>query len=234
MKTKEFRSWRDFVARGLDRFNDLSSGRRSEYWFRGQADARWPLQASLDRQKQFTSQQERTEYANRLLDAFRNHVMGLDIGRDPRTVSEDEWELLARHHGLPTTILDWSSSPFVASYFAFAEEPPREAEASAVWALDTAVIRESLPELAIINSEKAIWFNPRAVEQRGLFLRVVDASANFTDLLGDYLVRMVIPVTARRHAITALDDMLVNGRTLFRDVDGAAKAAASRVLVIEG
>src|SRR5262249_33772357 len=126
------------------------------------------------------------------------------------------------------------SSPFVAAYFAFADDPPPDAEAVAVWALDTAVIRESLPELAIINSEKAIWFNPRAVEQRGLFLRVVDASADFTNLLGEYLVRMVIPVTARRHAITALDDMLVNGRTLFRDVDGAAKAAAARVLIIEG
>jgi hypothetical protein len=235
VRTKEFRSWKEFVAKGLDRFNDLPAGRRNEYWFRGQADARWPLQASLDRKRKFVSQEERTKYAERLLDAFQKHVMGLDIGRDPRSVSKDEWELLARHHGLPTTILDWSRSPFVASYFAFAEEPSKEAKAVAVWALDTAVFTDkSIPQLAIIEEEQAIWFNPRAVEQRGLFLRVVDATADLPELMGDYLVKMVIPVGERRHAITALDDMLVNERTLFRDLDGAAKAAAARVLVIEG
>jgi hypothetical protein len=234
VKTKEFKTWKEFVAKGLDRFNDLPAERRNDYWFRGQADARWPLQASLDRRRTFNSQEERTDYANRLLDAFRSHVMGLEIGRDPRTIADDQWELLARHHGLPTTILDWSSSPFVAAYFAFAEDPPADAEAVAVWALDTVVFtRSAVPELAIIKYEDAIWVNPRAVEQRARFLRVENATARLPDVLGDHLVQMIVPVSERRHALTALDDMLVNARTLFRDVDGAAKAAASRVLVIE-
>ncbi len=236
MKTKRFRSWEEFVSKELDKFNDLPAERRDEYWFRGQADARWPLQTSLDRKRAFQTREERASYANRLLDAFRRAARGLDLGRDPRSLSEDEWELLARHHGLPTTILDWSCSPFVAAYFAFAEDPPAGAEAVAVWALDTAVFtgQSASQQLAIINAEDAIWVNPRAVEQRGLFLRVVDAEADLPSLLGDHLVQMVIPVAERRHAITALDDMLLNGRTLFRDVDGAAKAATSRVLLIEG
>jgi len=90
----------------LDRF-------RSPYAFRGLADPSYKLETSLVRLRHKTLE-ELKFIEQRLLDSFKKYAHG----QFDEKLSIWHWISLAQHHGLPTRLLDWTYSPFVALHFA--------------------------------------------------------------------------------------------------------------------
>jgi hypothetical protein len=108
---------------------------RSRFAFRGIQSADDPLTTTLVRLGGPVADQERHLIRNFRKYAHRNAAEGDSVW---------SWLALAQHHGLPTRLLDWTFSPFVALHFA-TQDVERFDRDAVVWCVDYARAHALLP-----------------------------------------------------------------------------------------
>lgn len=109
---------------------------RSPYVFRGQSNAGYSLETSLQR---FIGDSDRWHLEWHLLRSS-NHYARDELEYVPFGA---EFKAIAQHHGLPTRVLDWTYSPYVAAYFA---TRGRQDVDGVIWAVDYAKVHEHAPD----------------------------------------------------------------------------------------
>ncbi len=224
MRTIRLRSWAGFKALIYKQIS-IPPAERGEIWFRGQSDSSQPLRTTLDRFASFVDGDHRSAVEGRLLADFRQELIGL--GSHGEAPQELALELLARHHGLPSALLDWTESHYIAAFFAFQGVLTGGARAVAVWALNLGRLSIT-PDIEPIRDRELLWFNPRALSQRGVFLRVRSQAVPTEELLDEALTKMVLPSSECIMALRDLEAMNLTARNLFRDLEGAARTAVTR------
>jgi hypothetical protein len=234
-----YRSWQQFKASVTGELfqNDIFHAGR--FVFRGVGSENWRLTTSFDRQFEGLPNPQRVQLWDRMIRSFTEFCR--KAGVDERTL-QDEPRLLAlgQHYGLPTRLLDWSESPYVASFFAFRRALNAlvpESGRVAVWALDTkAPIWSRAYGVELYRPEDA-GQNERLRRQGGTFTHSRTPHTSLEDYVKDMqptqavLWKFTVPVQEAAAALADLDAMNINAQALFPDLTGVTEAAALHVLV---
>lgn len=133
----QIRSWRDFQEYVHENLQQIDS-----FIWRGQRCEHWSLEstiARLIRQSPIQSAQH-YDFVNKHLEKYKLATRGRRGANPTSLLSEDDWWALGQHHGLATPLLDWSSSPFVAAFFAFAEVGSGQTSNRAIYALQEHIV----------------------------------------------------------------------------------------------
>ena len=166
---------------------------RSNFAFRGMADADDDLTTSLARLGGAENGLE-----SHLVRNFRRYARRDAVPDD----SVWNWLALGQHHGLPTRLLDWTHSPYVALHFA-TENHRRFETDGAVWCVDYVKTNEYLPDALrdLLDEEASNLFT---VE---MLARAAASLADFDTLAERAFVVFCEP--------PSFDDRIVNQYALF-------------------
>ena len=208
--------------------------------FRGHGNRNFRLVTTLHREGR--TRLER--YCGDTLHQFRAHAEAV-LGMRFNLSDGEEYSMLlglAQHHGLPTPLLDWSDSPYIAAFFAFSD------------ALDSASVRPDATHVRIYAITKEFIaatyspivvlpfmtpyvspltitgrHNPRLYAQQGKFL--VTNVANLENYLcvmqrtrGRHdLIAADVPINCAGAALQDLKFMGLTASTMFPGLDGVCR-----------
>jgi hypothetical protein len=193
----------------------------SHRWvFRGHAQ-KYSLIPTVGRSKAYKPEIERL-----LLDEFKRAALPhLDKNR---LVNNWDWLAVAQHHGIPTRLLDWTTNPLIACYFATAVQgkSKQNGEIFAFKASDVGYYSpENADEIDPLSIVQKGFFKPsalvaRIVSQRGLFS--IQPNPDKAWYVTSKVEKFEIPMAHKAEFRRALFNIGADASFIMSDLDGLA------------
>lgn len=209
-------------------------------YFRGQSDASWPLIPRLFRlfdQLVYRDTWDRIE--GFILDDFEQYAVPY-LNREPK--SKFEWMATGQHYGLPTRLLDWSTNPLKATYFAVNEYVGTRDGAVFAFVPEADIPyftdRDDIDGLTAMYPVVPPMIDTRIIAQDACFTvsPLPQKTEPFTPLddpkssSSNYylMIKFVISMNDKFKILKELNRLGINEKTLFPDLAGLARYLAWR------
>ena len=231
-----------------DAFLELIVSRPYSNWaFRGERDASWPLYSSISRYLMNFGVDRKAwpEQEGRILRVFKRKAHQY-LEQPPDPDDDFQWLALMQHHGAPTRLLDFTWSPYVAAFFAL----ERTLNDGVVWALNPTAVstrravermdprgKGNLARYYLTGNQRFIWMgepqkmNRRLIAQSGTFAVPGVIDVPIEEILSDrdqedILAKFVLTNAVREQGMRELYRMNITNATLFPDLDGLGRSMA--------
>jgi FRG domain len=228
VRRRLYDSWDEFSANLRAELFGVAPFEERRFLFRGMRESSWSLVSLFDRL--FPEISDRRGVSAQLLSAFREACVE---HLDTEGMSDDDVLAIGQHHGLPTRLLDWSTSPYIAAWFALSDalmHSPEPGQHVSVWALHLdAPIWDVEAGVSIVTSSSV--HNPRLRLQGGKFTRALMPFATLEEYVesmhfdGVGLTQMSLPTSDAARGLAELQMMGITSHRLFPDLNGAAQSA---------
>jgi hypothetical protein len=231
----ECQDWAAFVA-----WTNVMRKERNAGYFRGHGSNTFKLETTLQR----NGYHRLDRYCVNTLSKFQRHAeaalnlhINMGDGNDYAMLLG-----LAQHFGLPTPLLDWSESPYIAAYFAFADALENRGSRPDVKKVRIFSLSQDFLDANRVDSVVLPYFKPyvsplnisfrnnaRLYAQQGGF--TVTNHANMTGAIRELelsqdrklLFAADLPVELVEEVLQDLAFMGLSGATLFPGLDGVSK-----------